>query len=108
MLAALQLALAIALEIVATTALRQSNGFTRLGPTLIVAVCYPVSFYLLSRALRAISLAVAYAIWSGVGTAIVAAIGVFAFKEEMTVLKAGCLALIILGVIGLQLGGSHR
>ncbi|WP_007518470.1 MULTISPECIES: DMT family transporter [Pseudofrankia] len=108
MIAALQLALAIGLEIVATTALRQSNGFTKLWPTLVVATCYPVSFYLLSRALRTISLAVAYAIWSGVGTAIVAVIGVLAFKEEMTVLKAGGLAFIILGVIGLQLGGSHR
>ena len=67
-----------------------------------------MSFYLLSLALRTISLAVAYAIWSGIGTAIVAAIGVLAFKEELTALKAGCLGLIILGVIGLQLGGSHR
>ncbi|ONH30469.1 DMT family transporter [Pseudofrankia asymbiotica] len=108
MTAAVQLALAIVLEIVATTALRQSNGFTRLWPTLLVATCYPVSFYLLSRALRTISLAVAYAIWSGAGTAIVAMIGVLAFKEEMSVLKASCLGLIILGVIGLQLGGSQR
>ncbi|MDT3441061.1 MULTISPECIES: multidrug efflux SMR transporter [unclassified Pseudofrankia] len=108
MTAAVQLALAIVLEIVATTALRQSNGFTKLWPTLLVATCYPVSFYLLSRALRTISLAVAYAIWSGVGTAIVAMIGVLAFKEEMSVLKASCLGLIIVGVIGLQLGGSHR
>lgn len=108
MVAAVQLALAIALEIVATTALRQSNGFTRLWPTLLVLACYPVSFYLLSLALRTISLAVAYAIWSGIGTAIVAGIGVLAFKEELTALKASCLALIILGVIGLQLGGSHR
>ncbi|MBL7493170.1 multidrug efflux SMR transporter [Frankia sp. AgB1.9] len=108
MLAALQLALAIALEIVATTALRQSNGFTRLWPTLLVVVCYPVCFYLLSRALRTISLAVAYAIWSGAGTAVVAAIGVFAFKEQMNTLKAAGLALIVLGVIGLQLGGTSR
>jgi small multidrug resistance pump len=73
-----------------------------------VLVCYPVSFYLLSRALRAIPLAVAYAIWSGVGTAVVAAIGVLAFREQMTWLKAGCLALIVLGVVGLQLGGTSR
>ena len=108
MLSALQLALAIALEIVATTALRQSNGFTRLWPTMIVAVCYPLCFYLLSRALRTISLAVAYAIWSGVGTAIVAAIGVIAFKEQMNAVKAAGLVLIVVGVIGLQLGGTSR
>jgi small multidrug resistance pump len=108
MLAALQLALAIGLEIVATTALRQSNGFTRLWPTVIVGVCYPLCFYLLSRALRTISLAVAYAIWSGVGTAVIATIGVIAFKEQMNAIKFAGLALIVIGVIGLQLGGTSR
>lgn len=106
--AALYLALAIALEIVATTALRQSDGFTRLWPTVIVAAGYPTSFYLLSLALRKISLGAAYAIWSGVGTAVVAAIGVIAFKESMNPLKAASLILIIVGVVGLQLAGTHR
>jgi small multidrug resistance pump len=107
MLAALELAGAIGLEIVATTALRQSDGFTRLWPTALVVICYPVSFYLLSLALRHISLGVAYAIWSGFGTAVVATIGVVAFHESMNPIKAACLALIVLGVVGLQLGGTH-
>ncbi|MBL7500385.1 multidrug efflux SMR transporter [Frankia sp. CNm7] len=108
MVAALYLTLAIGLEIVATSALRQSDGFTRLWPTVLVATCYPVSFYLLSLALRTISLAVAYAIWSGAGTAVIAAIGVIAYQEHMNALKAACLALIVLGVVGLQFSGTHR
>lgn len=108
MFAVLQLAGAIAFEIVATTALRASDGFTRLWPSLVSAVCYPVSFYLLSLVLRHMSVGVAYAIWSAVGTAVIAMIGVVAYGETMNTVKIISLVLVVLGVVGLQLGGTHR
>src|SRR5882724_10363563 len=76
LLSVLYLAAAIVLEICGTTSLKLSQGFTRIGPAGVVAVCYAASFALLSLALRGIDLSIAYAVWSGVGTAIVAAIGI--------------------------------
>lgn len=102
------LAGAIATEIVATTALRAADGFTRLWPSLLVVVGYPVSFYLLSLVLREMSVGAAYAIWSAVGTAVIALIGFVAYGEPMNALKVGSLLLIVLGVVGLQLAGAHR
>ena len=82
------LAAAIVLEICGTTSLKLSQGFTRIGPTGVVAVCYAASFALLSLALRGIDLSIAYAVWSGVGTAIVAAIGILWFGESAGSLEA--------------------
>lgn len=99
----LYLAAAIALEICGTTSLKLSEGFTRIGPAGAVVVCYAASFGLLSLALRGIDLSIAYALWSGVGTAIVAAIGILWFGESAGALKLLSLALIISGVAGLHL-----
>jgi small multidrug resistance pump len=99
------LAVAILLEICGTTALKLSDGFTRLGPTGLVVVCYPASFAMLSLALRGIDLSTAYAVWSGVGTAVVATIGILWFGEPAGVWKLACLALIVAGVAGLHLAG---
>jgi len=77
----LYLAAAIVLEICGTTSLKLSQGFTRIGPAGAVVVCYAASFALLSVALRGIDLSIAYAVWSGVGTAIVAVIGILWFGE---------------------------
>ena len=101
----LYLAAAIALEICGTTALKLSQGFTHLGPASVVVFCYAASFILLSLALRAIDLSIAYALWSGVGTAIVAAIGIVWFGEPAGPWKLLSLALIVLGVAGLHLSG---
>jgi small multidrug resistance pump len=103
------LALAISTEIAATTALKASDGFTRLLPSAIVVVGYVGSFVFLARALRTLDVGVAYAIWSGVGTAVVAALGVLLFSESMSVTKAVWIAVIVVGVIGLQAssGGTH-
>lgn len=103
----LLLALAIAAEIVATLSLRASDGFTRLGPSVAVVVGYATAFYLLSHVLRRLDLGIVYAIWSGVGTAAVAAIGIVALGEPATALKLGSLALIVAGVVGLNLAGAH-
>jgi small multidrug resistance pump len=97
------LAAAIALEICGTTSLKLSDGFSRIGPSALVVLCYAASFALLSAALRGIELSIAYALWSGIGTAVVAAIGVIWFGESGGVWKLTCLALIVLGVAGLHL-----
>jgi len=99
------LAIAILLEISGTTALKLSDGFTRLGPVMVVVVCYVASFAVLSLALRRIDLSTAYAVWSGVGTALVAAIGILWFGEPAGLWKLLSLALIIVGVAGLNLAG---
>src|SRR6266446_10214751 len=79
-------------------------GFTRIGPAGVV-VGYAASFALLSLALRGIDLSIAYAVWSGVGTAIVALIGILWFGEPTGAWKLLSLALIVLGVAGLHLSG---
>src|SRR5438132_12707882 len=97
---------AIVLEICGTTSLKLSDGFTRIGPAGAVVVCYAAaSFALLSLALRGIDLSIAYAVWSGVGTAIVAAIGIVWFGQPAGAWKLLSLAMIVLGVAGLHLSG---
>jgi small multidrug resistance pump len=102
-MSAFYLATAIALEVCGTTALKLSVGLSRIGPVLVVVCCYAVSFALLSLALRRIELSIAYAIWSGAGTAAVAAIGIAWFGESAGGWKLLSLALIVLGVAGLHL-----
>jgi small multidrug resistance pump len=97
------LAAAIVLEIRGTKSLKLSDGFTRIGPAVAVVLCYAASFVLLSLALRGIVLSIAYAVWSGVGTAVVAIIGIVWFGEGAGAWKILCLALIVLGVAGLRL-----
>jgi small multidrug resistance pump len=104
-MSSLYLAAAILLEICGTTALKLSDGFTRIGPASVVVVCYTASFVVLSWALRGIDLSTAYAVWSGVGTALVAAIGILWFGEAAGIWKLACLALIVIGVAGLNLAG---
>jgi small multidrug resistance pump len=100
------LAAAILLEVCGTTSLKLSDGFTRIAPSAAVVLCYVASFALLGLALRGIELSIAYAVWSGVGTAVVAAIGIIWFGESAAVSKLLCLALIVLGVAGLHLVDS--
>jgi small multidrug resistance pump len=96
---ALWLALAIGSEIIATTSLKLSDGFTRLAPSVVVVVGYAFSFYALSISLRTIPLGVVYAIWSGVGTAAIVVIGLFLFRETLDVVKVAGIGLIITGVV---------
>jgi len=105
--AVLLLSLAIVTEVAGTVALRYSEGFTRLVPSAIVVVGYGISFWLLARVLQELSIGFTYAVWSAAGTALVAAIGVVAFGEPATALKLASLALIIGGVVGLNLAGAH-
>jgi small multidrug resistance pump len=101
------LAFAITVEVCATLALRSSDGLSKLGPTLFVIVGYATSFWLLSLVLKEISVSTSYAIWSGVGTAALAIIGMAVLGEPATALKIASIALIIAGVIGLNAAGAN-
>ena len=104
----LYLALAILLEVCGTTCMKLSEGFTRMVPSILIFVFYTLSFGMLTLALKRIEVSVAYAVWSGVGTAFIATIGVLWFKEPATAMKLISLGLIIIGVVGLNLsGGAH-
>lgn len=104
----LMLAGAIAAEVVATATLKASVGMTRPAPTVIVVAGYILSFVLLAQALRLrLQVSVAYAVWSGVGTAAIALIGALALHEPLTGLKVAGIALIIVGVVVLNLAGGH-
>ncbi|MCS7144971.1 MAG: multidrug efflux SMR transporter, partial [Archaeoglobaceae archaeon] len=87
------------------TSMKLSYGFTKLLPTLGVLIFYGISFTFLGLALKKIDLSIAYAIWSGVGTALIAFIGLIVLKEPISVLKLISLLLVIIGVIGLRLSG---
>lgn len=97
------LGLAIILEVVGTTCMKLSNGFSRLLPSLWMGVFYVLSFSALTMALKQIPVSTAYAIWSGVGTALIATIGFAFFQESATLMKIGSLILVILGVLGLRM-----
>jgi small multidrug resistance pump len=102
------LLLAILLEIAGTTMLKLSEGFTKLLPSVAMAIFYALSFGALSLTLKRIDVGVAYAVWSALGTALIAAIGVLWFHEPLTALKIISLVAIIGGVVGLYLsGGVH-
>lgn len=93
------LALAIVAEVIATTALKASEGFTRLGPSLVVVAGYGCAFYALSLALRTIPLGLAYAVWSGVGILLLAVIGWLVFKQPLSLVQAGGIVCIVVGIL---------
>ncbi|MFC9337514.1 DMT family transporter [Streptomyces sp. NPDC057020] len=101
------LAGAIAAEILATTSMKYSDGFSKLWPSLITGIGYVVAFALLAQALKTLQVGTAYAIWAGVGTAAVAAIGILFLGETLSLAKVAGIALIIAGVVVLNLGGAH-
>ena len=100
------LAGAIVLEVAGTTSMKLSQGFTRLVPSVLLFVFYAASFVALTFSLKKIEVSVAYAVWSGVGTALIAAIGIVIFRESANPLKFFSILLIIAGVVGLNLSGA--
>ncbi len=100
--------LAIVLEVSGTTCMKLSQAFTKALPSALMFVLYVASFTSLAFALKKIDVGTAYAIWSGVGTALIAMIGVLWFRESMTAAKAISIAMIIAGVVGLHLSGAAR
>jgi small multidrug resistance pump len=101
------LAGAILAEVLGTTAMKYSNGFSKLLPSLITGVSYAVAFILLAQTLKSMAVGTAYAIWAGVGTAAIAAIGIAFIGESVTLLKITGIVLVIAGVVVLNLGGVH-
>jgi small multidrug resistance pump len=99
----LYLAVAIFAEVIGTSALKASNGFTVWLPSLVVVAGYGVSFYFLSLALRAIPVGVAYAIWSGVGIVLISVIGWALFRQRLDAAALVGIGLIISGVVVIQL-----
>jgi small multidrug resistance pump len=100
------LSLAILFEVVGTTCMKLSDGLTKWLPAMLMALCYGACFVFLSLALKKIDVSVAYAIWAGVGVALISAIGVFYFREPLTMLKVLGTVAIIGGVIALNLAGG--
>jgi multidrug transporter EmrE-like cation transporter len=97
------LALAIIGEVVATTAMKASQGFTRLGPSLLVVAGYAAAFFLLARVLDRIPVGVAYAVWAGGGIVLVALIGWAIYGQRPDVAGVVGMSLIVAGVLVLNL-----
>jgi len=100
------LAGAIGLEIAGTVSMKLSHGFTRTLPSVLIFVFYAASFALMTIAVKKIDMSVSYAIWSGVGTATIALIGVLWFREALTAIQIASIVLIVTGVIGLRAGAG--
>jgi small multidrug resistance pump len=98
------LLLAILAEVAGTTCVKLSEGFTRLLPSALILVFYGLSLGFLGLALKKVDLSLAYAIWSGLGIAFIASVGVLWFREPVTAVKVVSLGLIVVGVAGLNLG----
>jgi small multidrug resistance pump len=102
------LGFAIVSEISATVSLKLSEGFTKPVPSIVVVIGYLAAFAFLSQALkRGMPVGVAYGVWSAIGVAVVATIGVLFLGESLSLVQIGGIALVILGVLALELGGAH-
>ena len=93
------LTIAITGEVIGTTALKASEGFTRPAASAITALGFGVAFYFLSLSLRTIPVGIAYAIWAGVGVVMISAIGYFRFKQSLDLAALIGIGLIVAGVI---------
>lgn len=99
----LYLAIAIVSEVIATSALKPSEGFTRLLPSVLVVVGYGIAFYFLSLTLRAIPIGITYAVWSGVGIALITLIGWLVFGQKLDMASLAGIGLIVSGVLVIHL-----
>ncbi|MEZ2220035.1 SMR family transporter [Rhizobium sp. RCC_161_2] len=97
------LMVAIVLEVMGTTALQMSQQFTRLGPSIVLVLCYAASFYCLSVTLRVIPVGIAYAIWSALGIVLISAVGLVFFRQKLDLAAVIGLGLIIAGVLVVNL-----
>ncbi|MBV6691542.1 MULTISPECIES: SMR family transporter [Serratia] len=97
------LAMAIVAEVVATTMLKASEGFTRLWPSLVVVVGYAVAFWGLSMVVKTMPLGIVYAIWSGMGIVLVSIAAVFVYQQKLDLPAVLGMGLIIAGVLVINL-----
>jgi len=102
------LAIAIVMEVCGTTCMKLSHGFKEVTPSVLVFVFYAISFTAFIYALKTIDLSISYAIWAGLGLALIAIIGTVYFKEPVTASKIIFMSLIIIGVVGLSYSTAHQ
>ena len=97
------LSIAIVAEVIATTALKSSEGFSRLLPSVVVVVGYLIAFYFLSLTLRTIPVGVAYAVWSGVGLVLVALVGWVLYGQKLDLATLSGMGMIMAGILVINL-----
>lgn len=90
-------------EIIFAISLKLNQGFTKLWPSVVTVIFAPTSFYLLMLALKTLPVGTAYAVWTGIGAAGVAILGIIFFKESTDIYRLISLVLIVIGIIGLKL-----
>ncbi len=101
------LAAAIVFEVGASVAMKLSQGLTRPGPVFWMMSLYAIAFACNAMALRKLDLSVTYAIWSGLGTALIAVVGMTWFREPVSAVRIGSILLIVIGVVGLALSARN-
>jgi len=97
------LVVAIVFEVLGTSAMQAAQHFSRLGPTLMMVICYAIAFFFLSWSLRYVPVGIAYAIWSGLGIVLISLVGYFFFGQKLDLAAVVGLGLIIAGVLVLNL-----
>lgn len=102
----LLLVAAIVFEVAGTTSMKLSAGFTKALPSVLLFVFYALAFGALTLTLKKMEVSFVYAIWSGLGTALVTLIGIYYFKESANIFKIASIGLIILGVVGLHFSST--
>lgn len=100
------LLLAGALEIVWAVALKHSDGFTKLWPSVVFGVAAWLSFACLAYSLKSIPMGTAYAVWTGIGAVGIAIIGIVFMNESANLIRVACIGLIVIGIAGLKIAGS--
>ncbi len=91
------------LEVVWAIAMKYSEGWTKLYPSIFTIVSMAIGFYFLSLSVKTLPLGTAYAVWTGIGTIGTVVFGIIFFKEPFDVIKAVCILLIVIGIVGLKL-----
>jgi len=99
---------AILLEVAGTTAMKFSEGFSKVIPSILMAILFISSLAMLTLALKKFEIGMAYAIWSGLGTALITVLGIYLFNETANLMKFLSITLIIAGVVGLHLSGAKH
>ncbi|ALK05853.1 small multidrug resistance pump [Methanosarcina thermophila] len=97
------LLLAILFEVCGTTCMKLSQGFSKILPSILIFVFYAVSFFLFTLALKGMDVSIAYAVWAGLGTALITIIGILWFREPVNSVKMISLFIVVVGLIGLNL-----
>jgi small multidrug resistance pump len=102
------LCLGILFEVAGTTTMKLSDGFTKIMPSVLLILFYICSLYFLTLTLKSLEVSIAYAIWSGMGMIIITLIGFMYFNESVSLLKIVAIALIIIGVVTLNMTGEKE